>query len=79
MSMIKMRGSIFMRFLPSHYPSRPVPVPELFCKYPTRPIPKFKNPTRQALPIIAFCRILKENNITKKLSIFKTKFLRLSL
>ena len=37
-----------MCFLPlksSHYPSRPVPVPELFGKYLTRPIPKSKTPT----------------------------------
>ena len=30
-------------FLPlklSQYPSQPVPVPELFGKYPTRPVPK---------------------------------------
>ena len=33
----------------SHNPSRPVPVPELFGKYPTRPIPKSKTPTRQTL------------------------------
>ena len=39
----------------------------------------FALPLPPFLPIIAFCRILKENNITKKLSIFKTKFLRLSL
>ena len=53
MSMIKMRGSIC--FLPlnfSHYLSRPVPVPELFCKYPTRPVPKSKTPTRRTLPKI---------------------------
>ena len=39
-----------MCFLPlksSHYPSWPVPVPELFGKYPTRPVPKSKTPTRQ--------------------------------
>ena len=42
-----------MCFLPlksSHYPSRPFPVPELFGKYPTRPVPKSKTPTRQTLP-----------------------------
>ena len=41
-----------MCFLPlksSHYLSRPVPVPELFDKYPTRPVPKSKTPTRQTL------------------------------
>ena len=41
-----------MCFLPlksSHYQSRPVPVPELFGKYPTRPVPKSKTPTRQTL------------------------------
>ena len=27
----------------------PVPVPELFCKYPTRPVPKSKTPTRRTL------------------------------
>ena len=43
-----------MCFLPlksSHYPSRPVPVPELFGKYPTHPVPKSKTPTRQTLPV----------------------------
>ena len=43
-----------MCFLPlksSHYPSPPVPVPELFGKYPTRPVPKSKTPTRQTLLI----------------------------
>ena len=32
-----------MCFLPlklSHYPSRPVPIPELFCNHPTRPVLK---------------------------------------
>ena len=41
-----------MCFLPlksSHYPSRPVPIPEFFGKYPTRPVPKSKTPTRRAL------------------------------
>ena len=41
-----------MCFLPlksSHYPSRPVPVPELFGKYPTRPVLKSKTPTRRTL------------------------------
>ena len=41
-----------MCFLPlksSHYPSRPVPVPDLFGKYPTRTVPKSKTPTRQTL------------------------------
>ena len=41
-----------MRFLPlkfSHYPSRPVPVPELFCKYLTRTVPKSKTSTRRTL------------------------------
>ena len=41
-----------MCFLPlksSHYPSRPVPVPELFGKYLTRPVLKSKTPTRQTL------------------------------
>ena len=41
-----------MCFLPlksSHYPSRPVPVPELFGKYLTRPVPKSKTPTRLTL------------------------------
>ena len=44
-----------MCFLPlksSHYPSRPLPVPELFGKYPTRPVPKSKTPTRQTLGMI---------------------------
>ena len=43
-----------MCFLPlksSHYPSRPVTVPELFGKYPTRPVPKSKTPTRRSLDI----------------------------
>ena len=42
----------YMYFLPlklSQYPSRPVLVPELFGKYPTRPVPKSKTPTRQTL------------------------------
>ena len=42
----------YMYFLPlklSQYLSRPVPVPELFGKYPTRPVPKSKTPTRQTL------------------------------
>ena len=45
-------GNFCMHFLPlkfSHYPSRPVPVPELFCKYPTRPIQNSKTPTRRTL------------------------------
>ena len=44
-----------MCFLPlkfSHYPSRPVLVPELFGKYLTRPVPKSKTLTRQTLVII---------------------------
>ena len=48
-----------MCFLPlksSHYLSRPVPVPELFDKYPTRPVPKSKAPTRHTL--------LKMDNLT---------------
>ena len=43
-----------MCFLPlksSHNPSRPVPVPELFGKYPTRPVPKSKTPTHQTLVV----------------------------
>ena len=39
----------FLPLKPSHYPSRPVLVPELFGKYPTRPVPKSKTPTRQTL------------------------------
>ena len=45
-------GTNICDFLPlkfSHYPSRPVPVPELLGKYPTRPVPKSKTPTRQTL------------------------------
>ena len=39
MSMMKMRGPIkvLFAFKISHYPSQPVLVPQLFCKYPSRP------------------------------------------
>ena len=45
-------GTNICDFLPlkfSHYPSRPVLVPELFWKYPTCPVPKSKTPTRRTL------------------------------
>ena len=43
---------IYVLFASKFFPL-PVPVPELFCKYPTRPVPKSKTPTRQTLLIIA--------------------------
>ena len=39
----------FMHLKFSHYLSRPVPVTELFGKYPTRPIPKSETPTHRVL------------------------------
>ena len=48
-----------MCFLPlksSHYLSWPVPVPKLFGKYPTRPVPKSKTPTRQTLYLVCKSR-----------------------
>ena len=52
MSMMKPIYVIFCLLKLSHYPSRPIPVPELFCKYPTRPVPKSKTPTRRTLVAI---------------------------
>ena len=48
MSIIKMRGPIDVLFAFKIF-SLPVLVPELFGKYPTRPVPKSKTPTRQTL------------------------------
>ena len=50
MSIIKMRGPINVLFAFKIF-SLPVPVPELFGKYPTRPVPKSKTPTRQTLRV----------------------------
>ena len=48
MSIIKMRGPIDVLFAFKIF-SLPVPVPELFGKYLTRPVPKSKTPTRRTL------------------------------
>ena len=53
MSIIKMRGPIDVLFAFKIF-SLPVPVRELFGKYPTRPVPKSKTPTRQTLVAIPF-------------------------
>ena len=42
-------GMWFFAFKIFHYLSRPVPVAELFSKYPTCPVPKSKTPTRRTL------------------------------
>ena len=75
MTIMKMRGPVVYNcFLPlkfSHYPSRPVPVSELFGKYPTRPVPKSKTPTRQTLlTSLCYCtrNILRKSNLDKLLS-----------
>ena len=51
MSIIKMRGPIDVLFAFKIF-SLPVPVPELFGKYPTRPVLKSKTPTRQTLVMV---------------------------
>ena len=64
-------GTDICDFLPLkfyHYPSLPVPVPELFCKYPTRPVPKSKTPTRQTLAMFSSPQLLYIHNIKPKLS-----------
>ena len=57
MSIIKMRGPIDVLFAFKIF-SLPVPVPELFGKYPTRPVPMSKTPTRRALNIKFAFRLL---------------------
>ena len=50
-------GDFCRRLLPlkfSHNPSRPVPVPEVFGKYLTRPVPKSKTPTRRTLLVVFY-------------------------
>ena len=47
-----MRGPVYVTLKSSHYLSRPVPVPELFGKYLTRPAPKSETSTRRALIIV---------------------------
>ena len=49
MSITKMRGSVYVLFA-FEICSLPVPVPELFGKYLTRPVPKSKTPTCRTLP-----------------------------
>ena len=42
----------------SHYPSRPVPLPELFVTTRPDPVPKSKTTTRQSLPVWSLFHLL---------------------
>ena len=51
-----MRGPIDVLFAFIIF-SLPVPVPKLFGKYPTRPVPKSKTPTRRTLVMASTCSL----------------------